>query len=107
MSVNKILSVKLEVSLQTVTGTAGATPTLLFPRSVLGRWGRSSPTGTTRERSGPPGHAQPHLEGLDEGPEQDSDGVALAEQLDEPGGTEEAEEAEVDEVVLQGKEVAL
>lgn len=55
----------------------------------------------------PPGHAQPHLEGLDEGPEQDADGVALAEQLDEPGGPEEAEEAEVDEVVLQGKEVAL
>lgn len=31
----------------------------------------------------------------------------MAEQLDESGSTEEAEEAEVDEVVLQGKEVVL
>lgn len=31
-----------------------------------------------------------HLEGLDEGPQQDADGVALAEQFDEPGSTEEA-----------------
>lgn len=54
-----------------------------------------------------PGHAQPHLEGLDEGPEQNADGVALAEQLDESCGAEEAEEAEVDEVVLQGREVML
>lgn len=53
------------------------------------------------------GHARPHLEGLDEGPEQDADGVALAEQLDESGSTEEAEEAQVDEVVLQGKEIVL
>lgn len=45
-----------------------------------------------------------HLEGLDEGPQQDADGVALAEQLDESGSTEEAEEAEVDEVVLWGRE---
>ena len=41
-----------------------------------------------------------HPEGLDEGPQQDADGVALAQQLDEPGSTEEAEKAEVDEIVL-------
>lgn len=31
----------------------------------------------------------------------------MAEQLDEPGSTEEAEEAKVDEVILQGKEIVL
>lgn len=41
-----------------------------------------------------------YLEGLDEGPLQDADSVALAQQLDEPGSTEEAEKAEVDEIVL-------
>lgn len=42
-----------------------------------------------------------HLEGLHECPEQDADGVALAEELDEPGCAEEPQEAEVDEVVLR------
>lgn len=42
-----------------------------------------------------------HLEGLHEGPEQDADGVALAQQLDEPRGAEQPQEAEVDEVVLR------
>ena len=37
------------------------------------------------------------LEGLDEGPEEDPDGLALPEQLDEAGGPEEAEEADVDD----------
>ena len=39
------------------------------------------------------------LEGLDKSPEQDADGLALAEQFDETGGAEEAEEADVDEVL--------
>lgn len=47
--------------------------------------------------------ATPHLEGLHEGPEQDADGVALAQQLDEPGSAEETQKAEVDEVVLGGQ----
>lgn len=42
-----------------------------------------------------------YLKGLDEGPKQDADGVALAKQLDQPCCPEEAEEAQVDEVVLQ------
>lgn len=42
-----------------------------------------------------------YLKGLDEGPQQDADGVALAKQLDQPRCSEEAEEAQVDKVVLQ------
>ena len=38
------------------------------------------------------------LEGLHEGPEKDSDGVALPQQLDESGGSEELQEAHVDGV---------
>ena len=44
----------------------------------------------------------PHyLEGLDEGPQQDTDGLSLPEQLDETGCPEEPQEAQVYEVVLQ------
>ena len=42
-----------------------------------------------------------HLEGLDEGPQQDADGVTLPQQLDEPSGSEKPQEAQVDEVILQ------
>lgn len=42
-----------------------------------------------------------NLEGLDKGPEQDADGFSLSEQLDEASGSEEPEEAQVDEVVLR------
>lgn len=41
-----------------------------------------------------------HLEGLHKGPEKNSDGVTLTEEFDEPGSSEEAEEAQVDEVIL-------
>lgn len=37
-----------------------------------------------------------HLEGLHEGPEQDADGVTLAQQLDEPSGPKELQEAHVE-----------
>lgn len=52
-----------------------------------------------------PGSTQalPYLEGLDESPQEDADGVALAKQLDQPRCPEEAKEAQVDEVVLQKK----
>ncbi len=43
------------------------------------------------------------LEGLHESPEQDPDGVALSQQLDEPGGPEETQKADVDEVFLLGR----
>ncbi len=39
------------------------------------------------------------LEGLHERPQQDPDGLALPQQLDQPGGAEQAEEAHVDEVL--------
>ena len=39
-----------------------------------------------------------HLEGLHKGPEKDPDGVALPQELDEPGGSEELQEAHVDAV---------
>lgn len=42
-----------------------------------------------------------HLEGLHESPEKNADGVTLAEELDESGSTEEAEKAQVDEVILR------
>lgn len=73
----------------------------------MGDGAEASPLAQRGRGQALPGHARPHLEGLDKGPEQDADGVALAEQLDKPGSTEEAEEAKVDEVVLQGKEIVL
>lgn len=42
-----------------------------------------------------------HLERLHESPEENADGVALAEEFDESGSTEEAEKAQVDEVILR------
>lgn len=41
-----------------------------------------------------------HLEGLDECPQQDADGVALPEQLDETSRSEQSQEAQVDHLVL-------
>lgn len=51
--------------------------------------------------------AGPHLEGLHKGPQQNADGIALAQQLDEPGGPKQAQEAEVDEIVLWGRQAVL
>lgn len=63
---------------------------------------------TCRELSHPTHTGTPlHLEGLDKSPQQDADGVALAEQFNEPCSSEETQEAEVDEVVLQRKRIAL
>lgn len=42
-----------------------------------------------------------HLEGLHEGPEENADGVTLSEEFDESGSTEEAEKAQVDEIILR------
>ena len=42
-----------------------------------------------------------YLEGLDKGPEQDPDGVALAEELDQPRSSEQAQEPHVDKVFLE------
>lgn len=42
-----------------------------------------------------------HLEGLHKSPEENADGVTLAEEFDESGSTEEAEKAQVDEVILR------
>lgn len=47
-----------------------------------------------------PGQGGAHLERLHESPEKDPDGVTLTEEFDEPGSSEEAEEAQVDEVIL-------
>lgn len=55
------------------------------------------PKGSCRACTG----ARLYLKGLDKGPQQDADGVALAKQLDQPCCPEEAEKAQVDEVVLQ------
>lgn len=41
-----------------------------------------------------------NLEGLDKGPEQDADGVALTQQLDEAGSSEESQKTQVDHFVL-------
>lgn len=45
-----------------------------------------------------------HLEGLDKGPQQDADGVALPQQLDEPSGSEQPQETQVQQTVLLDKE---
>lgn len=47
-------------------------------------------------------NAPSYLEGLDKGPKQDSYGVALSQQFDEPRGTKEPEKSDVDEIFLQG-----
>lgn len=44
-----------------------------------------------------------HLEGLNESPQQDTDGVALPQQLDETSGSEQPQEAQVDHLVLADK----
>lgn len=44
-----------------------------------------------------------YLEGLDEGPQQDSDGLSLPEQLDETSCSEQPQEAQVDEVILRNR----
>lgn len=41
-----------------------------------------------------------HLEGLNEGPQEDADGVALPQQLDETSCSEQPQEAQVDHLVL-------
>lgn len=45
-------------------------------------------------------HFRKHLEGLDEGPQQDADGVALPQQLDEAGSSEQSQKAQVQKPVL-------
>ena len=41
------------------------------------------------------------LEGLDEGPQKNSDGVALPQEFDQPSGTKQPQEADIDEILLQ------
>ena len=41
-----------------------------------------------------------YLEGLNECPKQDPDGVALAQQFDQPSCSEQSKEADIDEVFL-------
>lgn len=50
------------------------------------------------------GQAGTYLEGLDEGPEQNADGVPLAQELDETRRSEQTQEAQTDEVVLEKQE---
>ena len=45
-----------------------------------------------------------YLERLYECPEEDADRVSLSEQLDEPGRSEETQEAEADEGILQRRQ---
>lgn len=47
-----------------------------------------------------------HLEGLNEGPQKDADGVSLPQQLDEAGGSEEPQETQVDHFILGREEGA-
>lgn len=49
-----------------------------------------------------------YLEGLDESPEEDSDGVALPQELNEPGCTKQLQETHIKRVDrLQEKEVGV
>lgn len=45
----------------------------------------------------------PYLKRLDKGPEQDTDGVALPQELDESGSSEQPQETKVDQLVLLRK----
>lgn len=47
------------------------------------------------------------LEGLDEGPQQDANGVALPQQLDETSRPEQPQETQVDQLVLGEKRDAV
>lgn len=42
-----------------------------------------------------------HLEGLNEGPKQNADGVSLPQQFDEPGRSEQPQETQVNQLVLE------
>ena len=42
-----------------------------------------------------------HLEGLNKGPQQDADGVALPQQLNETSRSEQPQETQVDHLVLR------
>lgn len=42
-----------------------------------------------------------YLEGLDEGPEEDADGLSLSQQLQKTSCSEEPQKAQVDEIILQ------
>ena len=53
------------------------------------------------DEEGDPGQS---LEGLDEGPEQGPDPLALRQQLDQPHHTEQAEEADRDHVITRLKQ---
>lgn len=44
-----------------------------------------------------------YLKRLNEGPQQDADGVALTQQLDEASCSEEPQEAQVDQLILGAK----
>lgn len=44
-----------------------------------------------------------HLEGLNEGPQEDADGVSLSQQLNETSRSEEPQEAQIDHFVLGHK----
>lgn len=44
-----------------------------------------------------------HLEGLNKGPQQDADGVALPQQLNETSRSEQPQETQVDHLVLREK----
>lgn len=48
-----------------------------------------------------------HLEGLNKGPQQDADGVALSQQFDEASGSEQPQETQVDHLVLEKKKQEL
>lgn len=48
-----------------------------------------------------------HLEGLNEGPQQDADGVALSQQLDKTSGSEQPQKTQVDHLVLGEKAAAV
>lgn len=45
----------------------------------------------------------PNLKRLDKGPEQDTDGVALPQELDESSSSKQPQEAKVDQLVLLRK----
>lgn len=48
-----------------------------------------------------------HLEGLNEGPKQDADGVALAQQLDEASSSEQPQETQVYHLVLEERKISV
>ena len=60
-----------------------------------------------KEHSDQQNDVRQSLEGLDEGPQKNANGVALPQKLDQTGGTKQPQEANIDKILLQEKKLKI